>query len=143
MLDRGTLTDQILFHLTDGTGLLVGDHTAPKDGGWSSGTPNTGTFVAYSVLMAGSVMITPNSFDKSKFDARANYTVRTYGMGRKQTDDIASQVRARFETSPKSSISGHIPRLFWCSQIGAVERISSNDPASWRITDAFTVECYA
>lgn len=142
MFNRGALTDQILAHLRSATSVPIGDHLAPDEGGWSTGQPNVGEFTAYAVLVSGGVLVTPTGLCTLCFDHRATYTVRTFGALRVQTDQIAQIIREAFLSCPVQEIGSYKSRLFWCNQIGAVERINSNDPAAWRESDTFTVEGY-
>jgi len=140
---RSALTDHILSALAL-SGLLVGDHSAPPQGGWSKGMPNVGEFAAYSVLSSGAVTITPSALRTGKFDHSAAYTIRSYGGVRSQADDIAAMVRDMVQQIVVPfSFGGHKARLFWCSGIGPVDRMDDQHPKYWRESDSFRVECFA
>lgn len=144
MLDRSELT-RIFIERASSSGVLVGDHIAPKEGGWSEGQPGVGEYRAYAVVKAMNVRINPSSMCVGQYDCTATYTVSCFGTTRVQADVTSMLVREAFLKEPfrLDVPNGMRVNLIWCTGIGASDRIDESDPKAWRVVDTYSVECVA
>lgn len=141
MLDVGAMTDLLLGLLTsDGVNadLLVGDGVAPLEGGWTTGTPNTGGFVPYVVLGFEGAMPTNSDLAYADPEWTTRWSMRHYGATREQADWIATAARTRIlgalqlpfgTVDPFRSIG-----INW-SSLGAMQRNDATDPPYWSSSD--------
>lgn len=138
-LDRNMLLRFLMSYIKD-HGVLVGDHVAPKEGGWVQGQPGTSAFVPYTVVFTGPVTITQSTFMPGGYDARMTITTRSFGATREQADSISYLVREAL-AEKKPDAGGFRTNLLWPTNIGAADRLDDVDPKMWRVVDTFSAEC--
>jgi hypothetical protein len=149
LYQRGPLVDLVLAHLNAGIAtasidLLVGDGTAPKDGGWTKGQPGTGTCRPYLVLT--DVGASPRPFGDAVRDQDTswsqNYSVRYCGGSRQQAHWAGDHSRASLQDLQKTVVaipaSWKIVRIMYAS-LGPVMRNDSIDPPLWEGSDSVTL----
>jgi hypothetical protein len=137
--DRSALVALLLDSISDAD-IYVGDHYAPKEGGWSTGMPGTGVFTSYVVLATGQVTMTVSLMVPGKQDASAQFEVRCYGATREQADDLSMKVWSAL-TGYKATFGDYRINMVWRRAIGAAQRIDATDPKFWSVTDSYVVEC--
>ena len=139
MIDIGHMTTLLLDTLATGDpALMIGDGVAPTEGGWTGGTPNTGSFAAYSVLsFTGAAPANPdvNSADP---EWATRWALNSHGGSRAQADWMAYQVRKRILTALKQTFAEDdvfkIIAISWNS-LGAMVRNDQVDPPYWSTSD--------
>lgn len=141
MISTGAMT-QMLLSVLSSSGVLIGDGVAPKEAGWSSGTPNTGEFVAYSVLgFAGASPSNPEIHHRDP-EWSTSWSLRHYGGGREQADWVADKVRTALmsvDRAPFGSVDAHrVIGVQWVS-LGALSRNDTVDPPYWQSQDLVTL----
>lgn len=139
MISTGALTDLFLDALRS-SGVIVGDGVAPGEVGWSSGTPNTGVFVAYSVLGFGGASPANPDVDHSDPEFTTNWSLRHYGGSREQADWVADRVRAAVHVVAKVPFGQQSDRhrvigVRWVS-LGQLSRNDTVDPPYWQAQDS-------
>lgn len=137
--NRNTFIWLVMGYIRD-AGLYVGDHVAPKEGGWIKGQPGTSAFVPYTVIFSGPISLTQSTFMPGGYDARMTLMTRSFGATREQADTISFQVREAL-SEKKPDAGGFRTNLLWPSSIGAADRLDDVDPKMWRVVDTFTAEC--
>jgi len=135
--DRDAFINEVL-DLIKTTGIMAGDHIAPKEGGWSSGQPGKGTYVGYTALFSGNANFTASVFCPGDYDCQMQFSTRTFGTTRKQADDLARLVRSVL-VAVKPDAGEYRTNLLYCSQIGANERMDDTEPKRWRVVDTYSV----
>lgn len=141
---RGVLTDDLLDYLEQTFAaaeftLLVGDHLAPEEGGWSGGQPGTGEFVPYLVLTTGPATRNakdPIGRDNSSWSAA--YTLRAVGATRTQADwaaDMARSAVVGYAKRKPEGLGGWKVQLTLYSVLGDIQRNNSVDPPYYELTD--------
>ena len=119
------------------TGIIVGDHIAPKEGGWSSGQPGMGEFTGYTAVFSGQVNLVPSTFCPGDLDASCQFSTRTFGTTRKQADDLALLVRNCL-VGFKPDAGEYRTNMLICNSIGPNERMDDTEPKRWRVSDNYT-----
>lgn len=142
---RGVLTDQLIDWLEAQLApkVLVGDHSAPQEGGWDNqGEPNAGLFVPYVTVKTGPA----NPADREGANRRHASWLMSYGLGqqaalRTQCDWLADLVRALCVTIPQIA-NGEAPWMAgWKVQesyygaLGRIELSNATSPPSFGCED--------
>lgn len=70
--------------------VLVGDHEAPRQGGWSDGDPNVGLYTPYYVVRFMGGQSQDSVFTAACRDWRLTLQVAAYGVSRSQATDLLS-----------------------------------------------------
>lgn len=91
--DRGVVTDYLLTQLA-GQGWPVGDVVAPEGAGWQNDmtAPNS-VFVPYLVLTPLNANGGTGTLGDSSTEWRLPYSLSTYGVSRRQVEDLADDAR--------------------------------------------------
>lgn len=141
MFDLGALTTYLQLVVSDGlyaTG--VGD--APKEGGWTGGTPGEGTYKPYLVLMhAGSSPLFEDTLGGgTEMDWMVNFTIRASAASYKQLTALGSKWRGHIDTWVKpgerfGTPPWQVANVKWNS-LGPAEPNRSTSPATWRQQDS-------
>lgn len=140
MFDLGALTIYLQLVVSDPL-YLVGVGDAPKDGGWSGGTPGEGVYKPYVVLLhAGSSPIGEQTLDGHERDWQVNYTVRASAASYKQLTGLGSKWRTHVEdwVKPDETFGNpawRISNVVWNS-LGPAEPNRSTSPTTWRQQDS-------
>lgn len=139
MIDTGALTVMLLGHLSGGDPvLLAGDGVAPAEGGWTGGTPNTGGFVAYSVLTFQGASPTHPEIEKADPEWATRWSMSHYGGSRAQADWVATASRGRVLTALKQRFGESdvfkVVGITW-TNLGAMSRNDQVDPPYWSASD--------
>lgn len=137
--DRDALTDILLAQIGS-TDIYVGDHLAPKEGGWSTGMPGRGEFVAYTVLHSGTATFRDSTFVPGDKDVTAQYDLRCYGATRQQADDLALRAWQLLSGYKPGFGDYRVNRVHRVSLSG-MQRIDTQDPKHWLVVDTYAVEC--
>jgi hypothetical protein len=139
---RGLLTDSLLEHLETEMGqldMLVGDHLAPEEAGWTGGQPQRGHYRSYVTVRTGEGI--PRERDTAAATHSSwtlTYTLLSVGAVREQCDYTADMVRRAclsFETAPEGWRIVHVG----FTRLGAVNRNDSTDPPTYECTDSVQV----
>jgi hypothetical protein len=142
VIDIGAMTEMVIPLLaSDGVtaDLMVGDGVAPNDAGWTTGTPNTGGFVPYTVL--GFDGATPVNPDLAKADPEwsTRWSMRHYGATRPQADWVALAARRRILGVLQLPFGVEDPfrtiGITWNS-LGPMQRNDTTDPPYWSASDS-------
>lgn len=139
MIDTGSMTFLLLHHLSVGDPtLLVGDGVAPQEGGWTGGTPNTGSFTPYSVLAFQGAGPTHPDVDKADPEWATRWSIGHYGGSRAQADWVATLSRTRLLASLKQIFGDSDPfkviSIVWTG-LGGMSRNDQVDPPYWSASD--------
>jgi len=140
VIDTGHMTVLLLNTLALGDPqLLVGDGVAPRDGGWTEGTPNTGSFSAYTVLnFVGAAPAHPD-IDKADPEWATRWSMSHSGGSRAQADWVATQARTRILTALKATFGDDdtfkIIGIVWTT-LGGMSRNDQVDPPYWNSSDS-------
>ena len=147
MIDTGALTDVFLDSMSlalDTAGFsatLVGDGTAPAEGGWVAGQPGSGLFRPYVVLVSGGAAPrwqTPASYTPCWAVA---FSLRSYGGSRPQCDLMATAARGCADAMGKTEFaSWKVVNVEWGS-LGATTRVDAASPPFWQAFDMVTLVC--
>ena len=155
LLDRGALTDAVLDHvstqLAAATGVTVGkvpplgDHVAPKEGGWVNGQPGSGLFVPYVVLKTGGGA--PRALSPATTDPAwaMNFTFVSNGGSRAQCDWMSRalyEAVAGLKNTRFGDPAWKVINVEW-SALGAMLRNDATDPPFWSVSDTVLLVCDA
>lgn len=140
MIDIGALTDVMLTTFTPT--LLVGDGVAPKESGWTKGSPNIDRFVACTVIgTEGAVPALDGLLELPEWEVTVS--LRHYGGTRQQCDYQAHAARVVLMTmrdktfgSPAHKVIG----IRWRT-LGGLTRIDQTDPPFWQSIDSVALMC--
>lgn len=142
-MDHGALTEEMLIRISKASELLVGDGVAPFEGGWKEGQPNRKEFVPYVVLAdAGSINNDPTITRYPDFTA--NWTLKYFGVSRKQVEWIAGKIRPLMHDIEKFQFGSNPPyevKHTKFTALGAVNRVDSTDPPFWQAFDTVSQMC--
>lgn len=145
MIDIGEVTSWFVAAMT-AEDLVVGDGEAPLDAGWSEGTPNVGTFTPYVVLkQQGPVVSTTGDTplcDSNAVRFDVPYQLLSYGLGRVESDALASTARGVLHNLVGRHLCGDLRVSADQVRIVAVQGASRDDstyPKFWSAVTNFTV----
>lgn len=141
MINVGALTDALVAHLS-AQGLLVGDGQAPKESGWTQGSPNMDRFVPCTVIGSESAIPSLDGLDELP-EWEVAFTLRHYGGARKQCDFQAHAGRVAFQGVSGLSFGSPVHRVIrirWAS-LGGIVRMDQTTPPFWQAFDQVSLIC--
>ena len=140
MFDLGALTTYLSLVLVDDL-YLVGKGDAPKEGGWTGGTPGEGRYRPYLVLLhAGSTPIFQPTIGGHDRDWQVNFTVRASAASYDQLTGLGSKWRQHIDEWVRDeplfgTLQWVIGNVVWNS-LGPAEPNRSTSPTTWRQQDS-------
>lgn len=141
MINIGALTDAVIAHLS-GEGLLIGDGIAPKESGWTQGSPNVDRFIPCTVI--GTEAAVPSLDGLGMLpEWEVAFTLRHYGGARRQCDFQAHAARVAFQSVDGLSFGDPVHRIIrvrW-SSLGGLVRLDQLNPPFWQAYDQVAVMC--
>lgn len=144
--DRGVVTDWLIEFVETNLNVVVGDIEAPKNVGWQSDSAKPGAqFTPYLVSLPGTATRSSGSFGDPSMDWKLPYTLTTYGVNRRQVEDLADDVRAALLEVKKIPLTMKDGVTVWkittidCSAIGGVGYTTAVSPTAFSETDSFTL----
>lgn len=142
--DRGVVTSYLLATL-GANSFLVGDIEAPESAGWQTEMSSAGSeFVPYSTLMPQTSSRPSGSFGDPSSEWTLPYTLNTYGVNRRQVEDLADDQRALLLLIKKIDLTMR-DNVVWrlttidCPAMGGVAYTNAVTPTAFSETDSFTV----
>lgn len=138
-LNKGLLTATILTNLVN-PDFPVGDGQPPREGGWTSGTPNVGRHVSFVVVDSGSAQgrdMTPAR--EMHKDWYISYTITSYAVERDRCDELVFATLSLLEGLTPFDFGNHRARKLSPESIGATSRVTNQDPPLWSCAANFNV----
>jgi hypothetical protein len=141
VIDRGVVTDWVLT-LLRGAGMFIGDVIAPSEAGWTGDMGKPGSvFIPFVVLTPGTASAPTGSFADSSEDWQLPYSLMSFGVDRRQVEDLADDARRllgnqrRVDLVMRDGVSSwRVVQVTWPS-IGAVGYTAQVDPTAFSQTD--------
>jgi len=144
--DRGVITDWLIDFVQTGLNVSVGDIEAPPDVGWQSDSAKVNAeFIPYLVSTPGTATRSSGSFGDPSMDWKIPYTLTTYGVKRRQVEDLADDVRAALLDVKKVPLTMKDGVTVWkittidCTAIGGVGYTTAVTPTAFSETDSFNL----
>jgi hypothetical protein len=143
--DRGVITDWLLAHLRS-QGYNMGDIEADQSFGWQTDAGSPGAeFVPYTTQIPGTATRSTGSFGDPSMDWWLPYTLTTYGVNRRQVEDLADDLRAGLLEVKKIPVTMKDGSTVWkittidCTAIGGVGYTNAVTPTAFSQTDSISL----
>lgn len=143
---RGAITDWLLTAVRDvAHDFLVGDVEAPREAGWQSDPSDpAATFIPYIVFTPNAASSPLGGLNDPATDWRLPYTGTSYGVNRRQVEDLADTVRTALSNVNKVPITtadGSTWKILTIQflSIGGMGYTNAVQPTAFSQTDSFTI----
>lgn len=147
-LDRSLLTNDVITHAGTMLGVPVGNHYAPKEGGWSTGQPNRESYQPYATVFSGPMQMDAVVGKRLCYGANTTYEVRLYHHSVSAVEAFAHLLSevwplrwkiGEFNDPPVDSGYKTMSAMF--TSVSGVQRIDATDPKTWMVTSTLTIKC--
>lgn len=147
--DRGVFTDWLLTHVRaefTATDISPEDKEGMEDFGWQSDMHAEGSvFNPYVVITPQTATSSPGSIGAPDADWQLPYLVTCYGVDRRQTEDLADDVRNHISGNHRADVLMKDQETSWqvthiqCHAIGGIGYNGQVDPRMYSQTDSYTM----